>query len=214
MVKANFEKAKNIAQGAALMTGTTWSYCILGSAWPQIVNKTIAGVLQKNINRVGMPHWTEKEIKLAKDAQRYQKKKVVGLKTTVAKQAESRQLTFSNDVGDVTWSVPSGSLRFPSNIPNIRFHHWAAGIAPATSIAHKGEVAGAKVLALSLLDLFMNPGTVEKGKAEFKRTTQGKYFSLLPPDTKPPLGFNKAKMEKFRAKMRKFYLIKKVNFKK
>ena len=36
---------------------------------------------------------------------------------------------------------------FPANIPNISFHHWAAGVALATPIAHKGVLAGARVLA-------------------------------------------------------------------
>ena len=43
---------------------------------------------------------------------------------------------------------------FPANVPNLNFHHWAAGAALATSIAHKGAVAGAKALAAAVIECF------------------------------------------------------------
>jgi aminobenzoyl-glutamate utilization protein B len=68
-------------------------------------------------------------------------------------------------------------------------------------------VAGAKVLAASIIDLMTSPDLLQKARAEFdvesKRTP---YFSLLPPDAKPPVDLNRAEMEKFRPDMRKFYL--------
>ena len=60
----------------------------------------------------------------------------------------------SDDISDVSWKVPTVVLRFPSNIPNSTGHHWSASIAAATPIAHKGANAGAKVVAMTVIDFF------------------------------------------------------------
>ncbi len=53
-----------IAEGAALMTGTTYDVKYAASAWPQLVNKAIAEAIQKNIETVGVPKWTDEEQQL------------------------------------------------------------------------------------------------------------------------------------------------------
>ena len=100
-----------------------------------------------------------------------------------------------------------GRVRFPANIPNIGYHHWAAGVSLATSIAHKGGLAGAKALAASVIDLLLDPDLVDAAKGTFKEELGGvAYESLLPPGQKPPLELNRSIMEKFRPAMRNHYL--------
>jgi aminobenzoyl-glutamate utilization protein B len=109
--------------------------------------------------------------------------------------------------------VPMAKLYFPATVPNISFHHWAAGVPLATSIAHKGAVAGAKVFAASLVECFSNPAVVEEAKRTFKEELGGiEYKSLLPPEQKPPVQLNRATMEKFRPQMQRHYLNEKPNF--
>jgi aminobenzoyl-glutamate utilization protein B len=82
------------------------------------------------------------------------------------------------------------------------------------SIAHKGAVIGAKVMAASILDLLTSAELRAAAKKQFDEDTKDmKYFSLLPPDAKPPLDLNREMMEKYRPEMRKFYLSKKAEFK-
>ncbi len=210
----NFEKAKKIAQGAALMTGTEWSVQVLSAIWPTRGNKSLAEITQKNIELVGMPTWNEQEENLAKELQRKQGVKVVGLHKEAAPLRESRQTASSNDAGEVTWLLPTGRVTFPSNIPGIPAHHWAAGVAPATSLAHKGAVAGAKVLAASVVDFFTSPSLVDEAKAAFKKEIGDiKYKSFLPPDQKPPIHLNKEIMARYRPLLEKFYLKEKPEFK-
>jgi aminobenzoyl-glutamate utilization protein B len=141
-------------------------------------------------------------------------RKEVGLPTKVAPLQAARQNSSSNDIGDITWVVPTGTVRFPVVVPGVQAHHWTAGITPATSIAHKGAVVGAKVLAASVLDLVTSPELRAAAKKQFEEDTkETKYFSLLPPDAKPPVDLNKDIMDKYRPEMRKFYLNKKVQFK-
>jgi aminobenzoyl-glutamate utilization protein B len=96
----------------------------------------------------------------------------------------------------------------------VQAHHWTAGITPTMSIAHKGAVVGAKVMAASILDLLTSPELRAAAKKQFDEDTKDmKYFSLLPPGAKPPLDLNREIMEKYRPEMRKFYLSKKAEFK-
>jgi aminobenzoyl-glutamate utilization protein B len=99
-------------------------------------------------------------------------------------------------------------------VPGVQGHHWTAGITPTMSIAHKGAVVGAKVIAASVLDLLVFPELRAAARKQFEEDTkETKYFSLLPPGAKPPLDLNKEIMDKYRPAMKKFYLNKSVQFK-
>ncbi len=211
--KATYDKLLKIAEGAALMTGTTWDVKYSASAWPQLVTKTIAEAIQKNIDAVGMPAWTAEEEQFARDFQKSAGQPVVGLRTTVEALGERRQATSSNDNGDVSWVVPAGLLNFPASIPGIGYHEWHAAVTPVSTISHKGQVAGAKVLAASIIDLLTSPDLVAKARAEWEvESKKTPYFSLLPADVQPAVDLNRAEMEKFRPEMRKFYLDKMPRF--
>jgi aminobenzoyl-glutamate utilization protein B len=211
--KATYDKLLKIAEGAALMTGTTWDVKYAASAWPQLVTKTLAEAIQKNIDAVGMPAWTAEEQQFARDFQKSAEKPVVGLRTAVDALGERRQATSSNDNGDVSWVVPAGLLNFPASVPGVEYHEWHAAVTPVSSISHKGQVTGAKVLAASIIDLMTDPDLVKKARAEFEvESKKTPYFSLLPADVQPPLDLNRADMEKYRPEMRKFYLNKTVRF--
>jgi aminobenzoyl-glutamate utilization protein B len=83
----------------------------------------------------------------------------------------------------------------------------------ATSIAHKGAVAGAKVMAASLIECFNNPAVVEDAKRTFKEELGGtQYTSMLPPGQKPPVNLNRATMDKFRPLLERHYLKERPNF--
>ena len=209
-----FEQGKKIAEGAALMTNCELDVDVLSAVWPVRGNQTMAEVIQRNAELIGMPKWTEEEIFLAKELQRKAGVKVDGLYSEVTPmRGPAKQIAASNDCGDISWVVPMARVWFPSNIPNIGFHHWAAGVALAMSIAHKGGVAGAKALAASVLDFLANRAFVEEAKATFKEEIGDmKYRPLLPPDQKPPVELNRVLMEKFRGEMRKHYLKERPQF--
>ncbi len=59
-----------MAEGAALMTDTTWTSRMLGSAYPQHFNKPVAEAIYANIQRVGLPEWSEDDQTLAKALQK------------------------------------------------------------------------------------------------------------------------------------------------
>src|SRR4051812_31478689 len=117
--KENFDKLVNIGKGAALMTGTTMDMEPFGAAWPSLGNKAIAEAVQKNIDMVGMPKWSDDEVRFAKELQKSMGIKEQGLATQPAPLRAGTQNTSSNDIGDITWVVPTGSVRFPSAVLGV-----------------------------------------------------------------------------------------------
>lgn len=205
--RALFEKAKRIAEGAAMMTETSYSVNVLSAVWPTRANRTLAEIIQENINQIGMPQWSEGEQKLVAELQTKVKAKPTGMPTEVAALKECVQSVSANDSGEVSWVVPTGMINFPANVPGVSYHHWSAGVSLATSIAHKGAVAGAKAMAGAAIDLLLDPKLVAKAKESFKEEIGDvEYRPLLPPDQKPPLGLNRELMERYRPLMRKHYL--------
>ena len=210
---AMFEAAKRMAQGAALMTDTQVDTIrILGSAWSAHFNKAIAEATYANIKRVGLPKWDENDLTLARALQRELGVREEGLATQVDSLGGPVDLERftgggSDDIGDVSWNVPTVTLRYPSNIPGLPGHNWANAIAMATPIAHKGALAGAKVQALTLLDILLTPKLVADAWEYFNnvQTRETKYQSFLGPNDTPPIWLNADIMARYREQMRKFY---------
>jgi len=209
-----FERAKKIAQGAALMSDTTVEVDVMSAVWPVRGNQTVAEMVQREYERIGQPDWSEDEDKLARELQTKAGVKVEGLRRDVYRmKGPAVQKIAANDAGDISWKVPMAKVYFPANIPNINFHHWAAGVALATSIAHKGAAAGSKVLANSIIECMVNPDVVEEARRTFAKEIEGvRYTSMLPPDQKPPLALNADMMERYRDAMREHYVKEKPAF--
>ena len=203
-----FEQGKKIAAGAALMSNTEVEVEVLSAVWPLRCNRTLAELVQRNIEVAGMPAWTDAEQQLARELQGNAKVKVEGLRCEIKPmKGEAMQRPSANDAGDVSWEVPMVKFYYPSNVPNINFHHWAAGVVLATSIAHKGAVAGTKAFAGAVVECFKNPALVEEAKRTFQAELGDvEYKSMLPPEQKPPVELNRALMEKFRPAMARHYL--------
>src|SRR4051812_1142544 len=169
--------------------------------------------MHANAVRVGMPAWDEKDQAMARGVQRMMSRPDSRLHTRVPplrspeEAAAASSGTGSDDIGDVTWTVPSVTLYYPANIPGTPGHNWADAIAMATPIAHKGVIAGAKVQAMTLLDLLTRPELVEQAWKYFRevQTKDTKYEPLLRPQDQPAIWLNKATMDKYRPEMTKYY---------
>jgi aminobenzoyl-glutamate utilization protein B len=214
LVSKMFEDAKQVARAAAQGTFTVLDTVqVIGSAWRPHFNRPIAEALHANMMRVGAPKWDEKDHQFASAVQRLMGNPPAGLKNDVpplrtpAQAAMASTGTGSDDIGDITWTVPSVTLYYPANIPGTPGHNWVDGIAMATPIAHKGVVAGAKVQAMTLLDLLQSPTLVPEAKKYFTdvQTVNTKYRPLMAPTDQPAIWLNAEKMARYRPLMRPFY---------
>ena len=208
-----FETGKKMAMGAAMMTDTKLdTILILGSGWAGHFSKPIAETMQKNIEAVGMPKWDDKDQTLAKGIQKELGSPDFGLIEQIGplRGAEVPQNWMgggSDDIGDVSWNVPTITLRYPANIPGLPGHNWANAISMATPIAHKGSLAGAKVQALTMLDILLTPKVVADAWTYFKdvQTKDVKYQPFIRPQDQPPIWLNQEIMARFREQQKKFY---------
>ncbi len=207
-VRRLFEQAERIARGAAMMANCEVETEVLSGVWPVRGNETVARTIQRHIDAIGMPSWSEEEQRFAQTVQNNAGKKPTGLRETATPLlGPCETMAASNDCGDISWVVPMGRVWFPGNIPGAAFHHWSAGAALTTSIAHKGALVGAKALAASALDFLTSPEDVDEAWRTFRIETEGtEYRSLLPADQKPPLELNRALMERYRPLMEPHYL--------
>jgi aminobenzoyl-glutamate utilization protein B len=168
--------------------------------------------MAENIKSVGLPQWSEADQSLAKAVQREIGSNERGLETQLEPlelpvKEEDKRGGGSDDIGDISWNVPTVTLRFPSNIPGLPGHNWANAISMATPIAHKGVTAGAKAMAMTILDLLKDPTLVDRAWVYFKdvQTKDVKYTPFIGAQDKPAIELNQKTMERFRGEMRKYY---------
>ncbi|MPZ17320.1 MAG: peptidase dimerization domain-containing protein [Luteitalea sp.] len=213
-IKNLWEVGDKMAEGAALMTGTTWSSRVLGSAWPRHMNRPVAEATYANIKAVGLPKWSDADVTLAKASQRELGVPEDGLETELSELEGEEEIPDddkrgggSDDIGDISWTLPTVSLRFPANFKAGPGHNWANAIAMATPIAHKGVNTGAQVQAMTVLDLLLRPELVEQAWEYFEdvQTKTRKYEPLIRAEDQPAVHLNKAIMDRYRPEMRKHY---------
>ncbi len=213
-IKELWELGDTFAKAATMMTGTSVTSRVLGSAWPQHGNRPLAEAMHANITDVGLPEWTDADQQFAKAFQRAMGADERGLATSVTplrgrESVAGEQLTGggSDDIGDVMWTVPTITMRFPSNVPGAIGHHWTSAVAMATPVAHKGATQGAKAYAMTIVDLLTRPDLLAAAKTYFNDVQKApeRYKPLLRPEDKPAIFLNKDTMDEFRPQLKKLY---------
>lgn len=213
LVMESYNAAKRMAEGAALMTDTQVDTIMtIGSAWSRHFNRPVAEVTYENIEEVGLPEWSPDDIALANAFQEEMGQEPRGLADEINELGGPVDLSRSlgggsDDIGDISWNMPTVTLRFPANMPGGPGHNWANGIAMATPIAHKGSLAGAKVQALTLLDLFLDGETVDAAWQYFneEQTAETTYTPFITPEDEPAIWLNADIMNEWRERMRPYY---------
>jgi aminobenzoyl-glutamate utilization protein B len=213
-IKKLWEIGNTMAKAATMMTDTEYTMRVLGSAWPGHFNKTVAETMYANIENVGLPQWSEADVALAKAVQHELKVPEIGLATKLNPMRgrevipdDEKRGGGSDDIGDISWNVPTVTLNYPSNMQAGPGHNWANAISMATPIAHKGIQYGAKVVALTVVDLLTRPELITQAWDYFKnvQTKDKKYVPLIRPEDQPAIWLNKERMEKYRPEMKKYY---------
>ena len=213
-IKAMWAVADSVAEGAALMTGTTLlPRRVLGAAWPRHFNRPMAQAMDANIRAVGMPAWTEDDQRFARAVQRAAGAPDSGLKTTVdtlhPPLDPARNLGgASDDIGDVSWSVPTVVLYYPGNVQRPPGHSWADAMTMATPIAHKGVGRGRQGPGDDAARPAAPSGARGQRAATISPTCRRRPSSTSrcsAPRTSRPLELNREILDRYRPAMRRYY---------
>jgi aminobenzoyl-glutamate utilization protein B len=213
-IKDLWDIGDTMARGAAMMTGTDVTSRLLGAAWPLHMNKPLSEAAYENITAVGLPAWSEADQTLARAIQRELGVEAIGLATEISALRgrstvpdEEKRGGGSDDVGDISWNVPTIRLGYPANIEGGPGHNWANAITMATPIAHKGTTAGAKVMAMTALDIVIKPELVQQAWDYFRnvQTKDITYTPLIRAEDRPAIWLNEKTMAQYREQMKKYY---------
>lgn len=211
-IRELYEIGNTISEAAAMATETMVTRRTLGYAAPQHGNKPMAEAAFENMKLVGLPQWSDADRTFAamvQDANGFERQELATELRPLRAPDPGRQNTGggSDDIGDVMWKVPTITVGFPSNVPGTIGHHVTAAIGMATPIAHKGAVTGAKVVAMTVLDLLLDPALLGEAKDYFTNVQNKdmRYDPVLTADDSPGIHLNKELMDQMRPAMTEFY---------
>ncbi|MBK8881646.1 MAG: amidohydrolase [Bacteroidales bacterium] len=205
-LEETYKRVLDCAKGAAVASGATLdTVTVLTAIHQRHSNKRLAETIQKNIELIGMPEWTEQEQLFAKSLQKELGEKETGYsyKIEPLKDPSLNEMDGSStDVGEVTMVAPTASVYFPGQVPGSVGHHWSVVTCNYGSAAWKGLNTGARVIAGTALDILTTPKLLEEIKNEFEvQSKEHPYKTFLPEGAKPPVELNKSLMEKYRDEM-------------
>lgn len=204
-------RVDKIAEGAALMTETTFERQFIDGLAETIPNHALERLLQKNFEALGVPVHTEEELAYAKAlSETYSGSDRIpgsGSETDPVYAAAARQqqekngtvlndfllplftgMSFnpgSTDVGDVSWQTPAGQVHvvaWPNGCPG---HSWQNVSCACTETGFKAAVHAGKILACTVIDLMTDGTSLAEAREEFAIATAAGYTCPIPPDAVP-----------------------------
>ncbi len=191
-VQSIFNRVVNAANGAALGTDTKMEYEMIGGTHDLLLNRTLAEVMQKNLDKTGGVLYTAAEVEFGNKIQStfgFPAPPVANAGTVKPLKIEMDAGGGSTDVGDVSYAVPTVGLRSATWVPGTAAHSWQAVACGGTEIGTKGMMVSAKTMAMTAIDLFLHPELIEKAKAEFKQQVGDYQYKALLGDRQPALNY-------------------------
>lgn len=205
------KRVDKIAEGAALMTETTFEKKFIDGLADTVTNHALERVLYQNFQELGVPSHTAEELAFADQLSTTypgnDRLPGVGSQYDLDYAEQARALRAkaghamndfllplyqgdafepgSTDVGDVSWQCPTAQIHvatWPNGCPG---HSWQNVSCGRTDIGHKAALHAGKVLASAAMDLLTQPALLEEAKAEFQRRTVVGYTCPIPADAVP-----------------------------
>lgn len=186
-VKDLYERINDIAQGAALMTGTKTSHEFIKGCSNYVHNLTLLGRMQQCVDAIGVPQPTEEEVEFARAIT---ENSLTGIpehdvENPIHWQCQAftgilQSGTSSTDVGDVTWICPTAELNAATCAIGTPGHSWQMTVQGKNSWAHKMNIFAAKVLAATAVQMMEDPALLEQARAEHAKLVGEGYVPPIP----------------------------------
>ena len=192
-VEYNFRWLQDIAKGAAKMTRTEMSLQVDTDCHEIVPNGPLSDLMTKNLERIGAPTFSDEEKAFARRLQAPLTEQF-GTQFPIAIDERIHRTSVasppskgSTDVGDISWSVPTGGLHTTCLAAQSPGHSWQNVACIGSTIGEKGIIYAAKTLAITALDLFEQPKLVAAARADWEKRMKGRnYFSFIPKGQRPP----------------------------
>ncbi|RLI01586.1 amidohydrolase [Candidatus Bathyarchaeota archaeon] len=196
-----------IAEGAAKMTRTKLRHEFIGGLYNVIPNKVISEVIVRNMREIGLPKYTDEEIRFAEEIAKsippemkieaLRRSKRPGWEKLIDKLiddeipdpwGEGEVSHGSTDVAEVSWQTPTVEFGTATWVLGTPGHSWQVVAQSGVGLGHKSLIFAAKTMAATAIDLMMNEDLLKKAKEEHKQRLRGReYTPPIPPEMKPPL---------------------------
>jgi aminobenzoyl-glutamate utilization protein B len=188
-----WQRIVDAAKGAALGTGTTMDMEVTGGLYNILPNAYLAGLQQRNLQKLGGIQYTSEERDFAEKLRRTMLDPGLPLGSEQGIQPPDAHVSpASTDLGDVSWNVPTTEFTTATWVPGTAAHTWQATACDGMSIGIKGMLLAAKTMALTGIDLFTDPAHIQKARAEFEQRRGNTVYKPVIGDRKPPLDYRKS----------------------
>ena len=199
------ERVDKIADGAALMTETSYERVFIDGCSNTVPNHTLEKLCYDNMLALpGIDYTVEEQEYASALKSTYTTYNLPGVAAMYDKKAEKlvRELTNNNtkpindfvaplydgyffspgstDVGDVSWQTPTAQVYTACFTAGAPGHSWQNVSCGKTSIGHKGMIYAAKIIAAAAVDLYENPDILAAAKAEFDEAASDGYVCPIP----------------------------------
>jgi aminobenzoyl-glutamate utilization protein B len=190
-----WDRIVDAAKGAALGTGTTMDFEVVGAVYNVLPNTYLSGLMHKNLERVGGLTYTPEEQAFAEQVRKTlaeDPSAPLGSQQQVQPERLGAVGSASTDLADVSWNVPTVSMTAATFVPGVPAHSWQATACAGATIGAKGMIVAAKSMALTTIDLFSDPSHIQKARAEFDRQRGPSFvYKTRLADRKPALDYRK-----------------------
>lgn len=209
-LKDIYRRVNLVARGAAVMTETEVDIIFEKGCSNILPNFTLAEIMQKNMEAVGMPEITEEEREYLEKINDTipEKRNLLGdVAASLGKKGQalaamcrgksyndflvpflpiSYTLSSSSDVGDVSHICPLAQAAAATISANTPAHSWQETSQGKSSVAHKNMLFAGKIIGGSVIDLLEQPETLLKAREEWReRLGDTPYECPIPKDVKP-----------------------------
>lgn len=198
------ERVKNVAEGAALMTGTTVEAKVFSAVSNHLENLVLDRAMHGVLEEIGGVPFDGEDRAYAERIRATLSENDIASEWRGVGQEPQMDVALcdwivpfrpggevmigSTDVGDVTWKVPTTEVLVATCAIGTPFHSWQLTAQGKSGMAHKGMTHAAKAMGLLAQRLLADGGLLAEAKAEHaRRLAATPYTCPLPADLAPPL---------------------------
>lgn len=201
---AVYARVREVAQGAAIMTGTRVEVLFETATSNYVPNATLGRVMDEQLQQRGAPTFNAEDARFAEalSATLTDQERAAGARAAGVG-AQAGALTYevraydpkdntcfpgSTDVGDVSWVTPTVKCWVACYPIGTVAHSWQWVSAGKEGAAHKGMLLASDVMTDTALALFASPEVLQEAKVELAaRVGPRGYECPIPAEVAPPV---------------------------